>query len=66
MGQIELVFERDGKTVHKKTTGFVGAECVKKTKFIDDAIGTPGDRKFTSEFYEEHEQEHEDGEQLHV
>lgn len=60
MGQMELIFEWDGHTVHKKTSGFSGADCVKKTKFIEEALGKAEERTFTSEFYEEHnEEEHE-------
>jgi len=61
MPEIELTFELDGKTVHKKTKGFTGQDCVEKSKFIEDALGKPGGEKvFTGEYYEEQTEEHED------
>ena len=48
-----LVFEWDGKTVHKETKGFVGTDCVTKTKFIEDALGKGGSRKYKTEYHDE-------------
>lgn len=56
MGQLTLTFEWDGVTVHKETKGFKGGDCIKKTKFIEDALGTAGDRKLKAEYYAEEEQ----------
>jgi Protein of unknown function (DUF2997). len=53
MAEIILTFELDGKTVHKQTKGFTGSDCVSKTKFIEEALGTTvGERRKTSEYYE--------------
>lgn len=59
MAELILTFEWDGKTVHKETKGFVGSECVKKTAFIEKALGEAKDRKLKTEYYEE-AQEQED------
>jgi len=52
MAEIILTFENDGKTVHKETKGFVGKSCVEETKFLEEALGTPANRKYKSEYYE--------------
>lgn len=59
MPELILTFEWDGQTVHKETKGFVGSECVSKTRFIEKALGTAKDRKHKVEYYEE-AQEKED------
>jgi hypothetical protein len=52
MAEMILIFNWDG-TITKKTKGFVGSECVSKTKFMEDALGTTvGERKKTAEYYE--------------
>jgi hypothetical protein len=51
MPEMILTFEWDGKTVHKKTKGFKGSSCVKETKFIEEGLGKPGERKTTAEYY---------------
>ena len=53
MAELILTFDWDGKTVHKETKGFTGKECVSKTKFIEEALGTVGDKKFKSEYYDD-------------
>lgn len=53
MAEIILTFEWDGKTVNKETKGFTGNDCVKKTKFLEDALGTAGTRKLKAEYYAE-------------
>jgi len=53
MAEVILTFEWDGKTVHKETKGFTGNDCVTKTKFIEEALGTASDRKLKAEYYEE-------------
>lgn len=53
MPELILVFEWDGKTVHKETKGFTGKSCVQKTKFIEDALGKAGERKLKADYYEE-------------
>jgi hypothetical protein len=55
MGQMLLVFDWDGKTVHKKTRGFKGKSCVKETDFIEKALGIAKKREYTNEFHEETE-----------
>lgn len=67
MAEMILTFEWDGKTIHKETKGFTGNDCISKTKRFEDALGTGGERKLKSEFYEEHvhEEQHEDEERLH-
>lgn len=53
MAEIILTFEWNGKTIHKETKGFSGNDCVKKTKFLEDALGTTGPRKLKAEYYAE-------------
>jgi hypothetical protein len=61
MAKIILTFENDGKTVHKKTVGFIGTDCVKMTKFIEDALGgIDGERQYTTEYYEQSKAEAKD------
>lgn len=36
--EITLVFEWDGKTVHKETSGFSGKSCTEETKFIEEEL----------------------------
>ena len=58
MGDLILTFEWDGQTVHKETKGFVGSDCVNKTKFIEKSLGEiDGKRKFKAEYYEDGEKE---------
>ena len=51
MPEILLTFEWDGITVHKETSGFQGNECVSKTKWVEKALGTAGERKMKAEGY---------------
>jgi hypothetical protein len=53
MAEMILIF--DGDQVHKQTTGFTGQDCLKKTKFIEEALGDADEksRVLKSEFYEE-------------
>lgn len=51
MPEIILTFNWDG-TVEKQTRGFKGKSCVKATKFIEDALGEAGERKYTKEYYD--------------
>lgn len=48
--EIILTFEWNG-TVHKETKGFKGGECVKKTDFLDKALGTAGPRTLKADYY---------------
>ncbi len=57
MSEVELVFERDGKTVHKEAKGFTGRQCEEKTGFLDKALGKPGEKVYKSEYYEEQDNE---------
>jgi len=50
MAEIILTFEQDG-TVHKETKGFTGGDCVKKTEFLEKALGTAGKRTLKAEYY---------------
>jgi len=53
MPEILLTFERDGKTVHKETSGFKGKDCESLTEFLDQALGaTDLERIHTREYYE--------------
>lgn len=56
MAEIILTFNWDG-TIKKETKGFVGKECVNKTKFLEDALGTASDRRYKAEYYEEENKE---------
>lgn len=60
MAEIIMIFDWDGKTIRKDTKGFLGEECVSKTKFLEDALGTSSGRVYKGEFYEE---QHENEEQ---
>jgi hypothetical protein len=51
MAEIILTFEWDGKTVRNEVKGFKGKKCLANTKFIEDALGTPSNRRFKSEYY---------------
>lgn len=51
MPEITLIFNWDG-TVEKKTRGFKGKSCIKETKFLEEALGVAGERKYTKEFYD--------------
>ena len=57
MGQVIMVFDWDGETVHKETKGFTGKKCVSKTKFLEDALGTASDPQFNSDAYREEPKE---------
>lgn len=58
MAELIMTFGWDG-TVKKETRGFVGTDCVEKTKFIEEALGDSGKRKFKAEYYDKPEQERE-------
>jgi len=51
MKTIKLIFENDGKTVHKEVSGFDGIGCVNQTDFIEKALGSPSEIKFTNDYY---------------
>jgi hypothetical protein len=53
---IKLTFLPDG-SVKKETAGFSGKECISKTKFVEDALGTPGERRFKDEYYDDGEKQ---------
>jgi hypothetical protein len=55
MAEMHLTFNFDG-TVRKETSGFSGEACLKKTKFIEEALGTVGKRTMKEEFYEENKE----------
>jgi hypothetical protein len=56
MAEMVLIFNEDG-TVHKETRGFKGKSCVDKTKFIEEALGIAGERKFKAEYHEQETQQ---------
>lgn len=51
--EVIMTFEWDGKTVHKDVKGAQGGSCIAKTKFLEDALGDPGQRHLKAEFYNE-------------
>ncbi len=55
--EIILTFEWDGKTVKKETKGFTGSSCIKDTKFLEDALGKPKNRRKKAKYYEEQKEE---------
>jgi len=52
-----LTFEWDGETVHKNVKGAQGKDCIASTKFIEDALGDPGERHLKAEYYNEQQNE---------
>lgn len=52
MAEIILTFKPDG-TVKKETKGFIGKDCLSKTKFIEEALGEATDRQYKAEYYDE-------------
>jgi hypothetical protein len=51
---LTLVFENDGKTVHKETSGFVGKDCEAVTDFIEKALNASDiERTRKHEYFEE-------------
>jgi len=50
---IVLTFEWDGETVHKNVVKGEGKDCIASTKFIEDALGDPGERHLKAEYYHE-------------
>lgn len=60
MPEIILTFEWDGKTVNKETKGFVGTECVSKTKFLEDDLGKAVNRRKKAEYFEDKEENKKD------
>ena len=61
-GILRLVFENDGKTVHKSTEGFEGPQCEKLTSFIEAALGAKDvERHHTEEYDKGNKFETEDG-----
>lgn len=62
--KITLIFEWDGKTVHKETEGFTGNDCVDETKFIEEALGKSSKRTFKSEYYETEHNKNKDEDHL--
>jgi len=52
MPELKLTFERDGKTVHKETSGFTGKDCESVTEFIEKALkGQDMTRKRKDTYY---------------
>lgn len=60
--EIVLIFEWDGQSVHKETSGFEGKSCVDATKFIEEALGErDGDFKPKAEYYRRDQQQQQRG-----
>lgn len=55
--EITMTFEWDGKTVHKDVKGAKGKGCIKATKFLEEDLGTAGERHLKAEFYHAEKQE---------
>jgi hypothetical protein len=55
MAEVILTFKFDG-TVKKETKGFVGTDCVDKTKFIEEALGVADKRQYKTEYYEDNKE----------
>ena len=54
MPKLNLIFEWDGKTVHKETTGFTGKSCTEQTKFIEEALnGQNQKRRYKAEYLDD-------------
>jgi hypothetical protein len=49
--EVKLVFDRKTGKVRKEVNGFTSTECVSKTKFIDDAIGTVEKTEYKTEYH---------------
>jgi len=57
-----LTFENDGKTVHKATSGFQGADCEKLTDFIERALNASvTEKERTREYYDDDNRRTEEG-----
>jgi hypothetical protein len=50
---LTMVFEFDGKTIHKETSGFEGKLCTEQTDFLDKALsqGKEEKRYFKPEYH---------------
>lgn len=51
--RIKLIFEWDGKTVHKEAIGWKGKTCTADTAFLDKALGSVTNQVLKSEYHEE-------------
>jgi hypothetical protein len=56
MPELILTFKFDG-TVKKETKDFTGSDCIRKTKFIDEALGKVTKRTLKSEYYDSEQTE---------
>lgn len=51
MGKIILTSTVKGEVVIR-TEGFKGSKCIEKSKWLENALGTPSSTEKTSEYYE--------------
>ena len=49
---IEVVISRQGET-RVETKGFTGSSCRHASQFLEQALGTTANEKFTAEFYQQ-------------
>jgi hypothetical protein len=49
---IEITVSPTGETT-VQTKGYVGADCLRASRFLEQALGTPSAEKKTAEFYTE-------------
>ncbi len=50
MKTVEIIVSPEGKTT-VETKGFVGAECQRATKFLEQSLGQRASEKLTNEYY---------------
>ena len=51
MKQIKVTVDRTG-AIKIAAAGFVGADCERATKALEQALGSVGERRKTSEYYQ--------------
>jgi hypothetical protein len=49
---IEITISPTGETT-VQTKGYVGADCLRASRFLEQALGTPSAERKTAEFYAE-------------
>ncbi len=49
---LEITIDKEGN-ISYKVIGVKGKDCVKETKFLDDALGVVEERKFTRDYYQQ-------------
>jgi hypothetical protein len=51
--KIKLIFEWDGKTVHKEAIGWKGKTCTSETSWLDKALGSVTNQVLKQDYHEE-------------